>query len=290
MSGIDVQISKEITIIRNSAAQAQYTLKTENAFGIIYNSLEKHFPDFDNFDLAQNIINSALNGIAEIGSATATKNARPVVSYKLLGQLELGDTLDFFKEYFENKTAISFSIQEVDALRIRCYMRASYLPLSINDPESMSFDALTNVKQVMVALLFYYAYRGYKMVKCRHCGRWFATHSLKNQYCKQVSPCCVDVLKGTAKTCEQAVRQITQNCTRLRNAIRTKVGRTTAAQLYVSDFSQAFEEENAVLEQAAREAPTVANLTAYYYYLKQINKSRGWTGGESDAKHNKTGK
>lgn len=150
-------------------------------------------------------------------------------------------------------------------------MKSNYLPVSINETTSMEFDDLTNVTQVMVALLYYYSYYGFKLVKCRHCGRWFATKSLKNQYCKQISPCCGEILKGENKSCEQAVRQIMQNCTRLRGAIRTKASNTVSAQLHSSKFLPEFEKENMGLECAARERPTVDNLTLYYNFLKRTN-------------------
>lgn len=280
---MNIRITEQITTIRNDNAQCQWTIKTENCFGLIYNSLERHFPNFNEDAIVTNCINYMRN-------AMTGKDIHPATSYKLLGRVERGHTLLFFREYFDGKESVVFSLQDVDKIRIASRMKSNYLPVSINETTSMEFDDLTNVTQVMVALLYYYSYYGFKLVKCRHCGRWFATKSLKNQYCKQISPCCGDILKGEKKTCEQAVRQITQNCTRLRNAIRTKAGRTTAAQLYASDFLQAFEVENAVLEQTAREAPTVVNLTAYYGFLRQVNKSRGWTGGKSDGEHNEENK
>lgn len=281
MAGLSIQINRDTAIIRSNAARAVYTLQTENAFGILYSSLETHFPNFDSFDVALNIKNHMRNKLAP-------QKQRTEVSYKLLRCTELGGTLQFFREYFEEKSVV-LSVQEVDKMRIKCAMRSNYLPVSIADTESMEFSDLTTVTQVMVALLYFYAYFGYKLVKCRHCGRWFATHSLKNQYCKQVSPCCGEILKSEQKSCEQAVRQITQNCTRLRNAIRTKAGRTINAQLHESSFLQKFEIDNFALEQAAREAPTVENLTAYYVFLRKVNKSRGWTGGAEHGKHYEAG-
>lgn len=280
---MDICITEQTTTIRNYNAQCQWTVKTENCFGLIYNSLERHFPDFESFDITHNIVNFMHNKIAG-------KEIYSTQSYKLLGCNETGGTLCFFYKYFNKKDSAFFSLQDVDKMRIASCMKSNYLPVSINDTTSMEFDDLTNVTQVMVALLYYYSYYGFKLVKCRHCGRWFATKSLKNQYCKQISPCCGEILKGENKSCEQAVRQIMQNCTRLRNAIRTKAGCTTAAQLYASDFLEAFEAKNAALEQTAREAPTVANLTAYYGFLRQVNKSRGWTGGNSNGEHIKTNK
>lgn len=269
---MNICITEQTTTIRNDNAQCQWTIKTENCFGLIYNSLERHFPDFERFDVEHNIINFVRNKIAG-------KEIYSTQSYKLLGCNETGGTLCFFYEYFNKKDSIFFSLQDVDKMRIASRMKSNYLPASLGDTTSMQFDNLTNVTQVMIALLYYYSYYGFKLAKCRHCGRWFATKSLKNQYCKQISPCCGEILKGENKSCEQAVRQIMQNCTRLRGAIRTKASNTVSAQLHSSKFLPEFEKENMGLECAARERPTVDNLTLYYNFLKRTNKEKKWLGG-----------
>lgn len=280
---MNIRITEQTTIIRNDNVQCQWTVETENCFGLIYNSLEMHFPNFESFDVADNIVNYMRNKMAgeEIYGAQ---------SYKLLGCNETGGTLYFFYDYFNKKDSIFFSMQDVDKMRIASRMKSNYLPVSINDTTSMEFDDLTNVTQVMIALLYYYSYYGFKLVKCHHCGRWFATKSLKNQYCKQISPCCGGILKGEDKNCEQAVRQIMQNCTRLKGSIRTKANSTVSAQLHSNAFLPEFEKRNLELESAAREKPTVDNLTMYYIFLKKTNKEKRWLGENDDGKHNKTNK
>ena len=215
---MNICITEQTTIIRNDNTQPPWKIQTENCFGLIYNSLERHFPNFNEDAIVTNCINYMRNSMTG-------KDIHPATSYKLLGRVERGHTLLFFREYFDGKESVAFSLQDVDKIRIASRMKSNYLPVSINDTTSMEFDDLTNVTQVMVALLYYYSYYGFKLVKCRHCGRWFATKSLKNQYCKQISPCCGEILKGENKSCEQAVRQIMQNCTRLRGAIHRNCGR-----------------------------------------------------------------
>lgn len=280
---MNIRITEQTTTIRNDNAQCQWTIKTENCFGLIYNSLERHFLNFNEDAIVTNCINYMRN-------AMTGKEIYPAISYKLLGRTESGHTLLFFREYFDGKESVTFSLQGVDKMRIASRMKSNYLPVSINDMTSMEFDDLTNVTQVMIALLYYYSYYGFKLVKCHHCGRWFATKSLKNQYCKQISPCCGGILKGEDKNCEQAVRQIMQNCTRLRSAIRTKAGNTISAQLHNSTFLSEFEKKNTELECIARERPTVDNLTMYYNFLKKTNKEKKWLGGQDYGKHNETKK
>ncbi len=57
--------------------------------------------------------------------------------------------------------------------------------------------------------------RGFKFVKCSHCGKWYFTDTLKQKYCKRESP-----YPGyTHLKCEQAVRNIKQQLRRKRNRI-----------------------------------------------------------------------
>ena len=278
---LNLLITMQEAIIRNESERLQWSTKTENCLGLIYNSLERHFPNFTINDISTNCVNYIKNIISE-------NETFPAISYKLLGCSERGHTLLFFHEYFSDKDSVAFSLSEVDKLRIQNRMKSYYLPGGIDDEPGMEFDDLANVTQVVIALLYFYSYYGFKLVKCRHCGRWFATKSLKNLYCNQTSPCCSNILKGSEKNCEQAVRQITQNCTRLRNGIRTKASSTISAQLYQSTFLNEFETQNAVLEAAAKDKPTVENLTAYYNFLKDTNKRRRWLGGNINGQHNET--
>lgn len=186
---MNICITEQTTTIRNDNTQPPWKIQTENCFGLIYNSLERHFPNFNEDAIVTNCINYMRN-------AMTGKDIHPATSYKLLGRVERGHTLLFLREYFDGKESVAFSLQDVDKIRIASRMKSNYLPVSINETTSMEFDDLTNVTQVMVALLYYYSYYGFKLVKCRHCGRWFATKSLKNQYCKQISPCCGEILKG----------------------------------------------------------------------------------------------
>ena len=171
---MNICITEQTTIIRNDNTQPPWKIQTENCFGLIYNSLERHFPNFNEDAIVTNCINYMRNSMTG-------KDIHPATSYKLLGRVERGHTLLFFREYFDGKESVAFSLQDVDKIRIASHMKSNYLPVSINDTTSMEFDDLTNVTQVMVALLYYYSYYGFKLVKCRHCGRWFATKSLKNQ-------------------------------------------------------------------------------------------------------------
>jgi len=70
---------------------------------------------------------------------------------------------------------------------------------------SVCFEYECNrLKEIALAVLHYCLIDGYKTAYCQHCGKLFATQSLKNKYCKRNSP-----YKGyTHLNCELAVKRI----------------------------------------------------------------------------------
>ena len=129
----------------------------------------------------------------------------------------------------------------------------------------------------MVAALYYYAYHEYKLVRCKHCGKWFATKTLKKEYCDRVSPCFGNIVGGkTPLSCEQAVRNILQKCGRMKNRIETKTQQTVTGQLHTNPFLEKFNSQCMPLYVTAKKFPTVNNLTSYYNFLKDTEKERGW--------------
>ena len=88
---MNIRITEQITTIRNDNAQCQWTIKTENCFGLIYNSLERHYPNFNEDAIVTNCINYMRN-------AMTGKDIHPATSYKLLGRVERGHTLLFFRD------------------------------------------------------------------------------------------------------------------------------------------------------------------------------------------------
>ena len=63
-------------------------------------------------------------------------------------------------------------------------MTANFLP----SRGCIQFEQLQSIRHVIIALLYFYAVNGYKLTRCKHCGRWFATKTLKELYCSKQSP------------------------------------------------------------------------------------------------------
>lgn len=242
--------------------------KTPEFFGLVLEKLEFHFPDFNanllGAHIAAHVING-LNGVTE---------KDPV---QFFGCTELGSTLYDLLYFIGGRSVITPTLKEIEEMRISHRMAANFLPVSITDKNSMRFEDLVTVTQVMIAALYYYAYNDLKLVRCKHCGRWFATDTLKKAYCDRESPCFGSIIKGkTPLTCEQAVRNIQQKCGRIKNRIETKASQTVAAQLHDSSFLLEFSTQCVPLHDAAKKSPTVSNLTNYYNFLKNTEERKGW--------------
>ena len=80
---MNICITEQTTTIRNDNTQPPWKIQTENCFGLIYNSLERHFPNFNEDAIVTNCINYMRN-------AMTGKDIHPATSYKLLGRVERG--------------------------------------------------------------------------------------------------------------------------------------------------------------------------------------------------------
>ena len=121
----------------------------------------------------------------------------------------------------------------------------------------------------MIAALYYYAYNEYKIVRCRHCGKWFATKTLKEQYCKRISPCFGDIIKGkTPLPCEQAVRNIKQKQSRRHKNVYSYLDISAKDQEEIEHFKT----ESKKLKEAITRSPSVENFKKYEDFLNRYPK------------------
>ena len=265
---LNISITKDKTTVENTNLYCKWTLETSVFFGIVYENLERHFPDFDCESLGARIaahVLKAINGEIE---------KEPV---KIFGCTELGSTLYDLIYYINGRSVLEPTLKDIEEIRISNRMAVNYLPVSLNDKDGMRFEGLKTVTQVMIAALYYYAYHDFKLVRCKHCSTWFATKTLKKEYCDRISPCFDTIIKGkTPLPCEKAVRNIFQKCGRIKNRIETKANQTVSAQLHRNSFIDQFQRECEPLYLSAKESPTVQNLTNYYNFLKQADKEKGW--------------
>lgn len=131
-------------------------------------------------------------------------------------------------------------------------------------------DGVTSVCEIAYALLYYYAMNGLNLVKCEHCGRWFATDSFKHKFCNRKSP-----VPGYDKlNCEQAVQNIRQQCARVRNRVDTKARLTAATG--GSPFQDWFWQECNRRTEAIKKQASAERQIEYLSFLKEAENSKAW--------------
>ena len=176
---LDIYIDTENTIVHNTNTQGKWTIETPLFFGDIFATLEKNFPNFDYTQMSNTIVNHISNKL--IGKKEQN-------SY-LFHCEEYGVTLYQLLSFIDDKIVLTPTLKDIENLRITHRMTTTYLPININQSGDMCFKGLKTVTQVMIAALYYYAYNGYKLKRCVHCEKWFATKTLKEEFCKRNSPC-----------------------------------------------------------------------------------------------------
>lgn len=155
------------------------------------------------------------------------------------------------------------------------------------------FHERATMREILFSVVHYYILNGYKLAKCKHCEKWFATKSLKIEYCERISPCYNMVVSGKPvlrkpQKCEQAVKTIKQRLEDRKESIYQN--------WYVNHPDKLYEpngllNEYTRLKNAMKAAPTVSNIVAFQEYLysetmpKQTRPNRKH-GGAYHGKHN----
>ena len=274
---LEIRINEERTIVENTIMKCQWTLNTSDFFGDVYSILENNFPGISPESVEQHTRTYLVNKL----------NEHPVAPpATIFGCNELGATLLTLIDYIEDNTKhdigtdrsyIFPTLKDLEEYRIINRMRSNYLPDSFDDNNGIHFSGLATVTQVLISALYFYAYHDYKLARCQHCGKWFATKNLKKKYCDRVSPCFGTIVKGkTPLSCEQAVRNILQKCSRKKNRITTKMNQRSAIKYPDSTYEDTFNADCSRLYNLAKLEPTTENLTKYHNFLETSEKERGW--------------
>lgn len=274
---LEIIINEEKTIVENTIMRCKWTLNTSDFFGDVFYKLEHYFPEISPKAVEENIKHYYLGKL----------NGKPVEPPGIIfGCAETGETLLNLIGYIEDTTKhdkcanhsyISPTLKELEEFRIANRMASNYLPDRFDEENSIRFSNLDTVTHVLIASLYFYAYHDYKIARCQHCGKWYATKTLKKKYCNRISPCFGSIIKGKESlSCEQAVRNILQKCSRIKNRIETKTRQTAAAQRHESIFEDNFRKQCEHFYKAAKSDPTVENLTNYHNFLEATEKEKGW--------------
>lgn len=138
---------------------------------------------------------------------------------------------------------------------------------------------------IVFSSIHYALGKGMKLSKCEHCGKWFfkdgGRSGSRKMFCDRKSP-----FKGYEHlSCEQAVRNIKQQCGRIKNRIETKAYNANKDNIlnhsyshFVWDFQKQCEQYTNKLQKSN----TVENLSAYMHFLSSVEKRKEWQHYGSD--------
>ncbi len=269
---LNITINKESTTVQNPELYMQWTLKTVEFFGNVYATLEDDLPDYNDEESAIIVIKHLIKHGLHI-EGIDDKWADDLTETHLFGFNEFGTTLYYLRKFINGRDTLILTWKDIEKLRIEHNMEATYLPVSIIDDDGMRFNELNSPFQVVIAVLYYYVYNDYKLVKCSHCGKWFATKTLKEKYCKRISPCFGDIITGkTPLPCEQAVRNIKQKQRVRYEAIYKSFWNYNSLK---ADEQKYFMNKSYEMREAINQAPTVENFKRYEDFLNSYPK-RTW--------------
>lgn len=272
---LNIIINKEKAIVINTTTGGQWTMDTENFFGTVYSSLEKNYPNFDCDKMSEVIIAHIKKELSEQDD----ENEKYIFHCK-----EIGVSYYDLLMYINGHKVLIPTLKDIEKLRIEHRMTSGYLPTGISDDGGMKFEGLETVTQVIIAALYYYAFNGYKLVRCKHCGRWFATKTLETEYCNRISPCYNMIVSGekvlnAKQPCGIAVKRIKKRLQDRRKAIYNKLylgqpncdGKCErcpyddciAGEVACAEFCNSYKR----LKSAITECPSVDNFLAMHRFL-----------------------
>lgn len=226
----------------------------ECAFGNVVSMLEGEFPS-DNYDQPGYISKVIIDKLSGKGK-----------SKEIWGMHESGSVMHTIYHFLNGEDKITLSLKAMEEMRILHGLTINFLPINqINLDEGIKFKNVRSITDVVYSILYYYAYNGYKLVKCEHCGRWFVTNTFKNKYCPRKS-----TFDGyTHLKCEQAVRNISQELQREKKRIYNNM--TTYKDSSNPDV-YSFLDECAFYHGEIKKRATVKNLKAYFDFLKRTKE------------------
>lgn len=269
---MDVIITpQKVTIQVNP--MAVYCLGTTlNAFGNLVAVLENKFPEIKSFS-GDEYGNMIVDRLSKKLSGNADGEEHIENLWGLNISIDNAYGVLNFADFFDGNDKIKLTVQDVEIWKFRHSVEKPASPLdrfNTNYDAGIRMDGVTSVCEIAYALLYYYAMNGLNLVKCEHCGRWFATDSFKHKFCSRNSP----VPGYTHKNCEQAVQNIRQQCARVRNRVDTKARLTAATGGY--PFQEWFWQECNRRTEAIKKQASAERQIEYLGFLKEAENSKAW--------------
>lgn len=136
-----------------------------------------------------------------------------------------------------------------------------------------------SISDMVAAIIHYYMVYGFKVISCKHCGRIFATQSLKTVYCSRISPYKnrFSQKRSRPESCKDTVKREIQ-------FLKNKKGKLLDRIRNSSDVMRGYTEDiyndiyckcNEYMEQVSK-SPTPKLLDEFNYYLERTAQERKW--------------
>ena len=137
---------------------------------------------------------------------------------------------------------------------------------SVTDKIFYEYES-TDIKDIIFSTIHFALSDGYKLVKCKHCERWFFTQTLKEEYCKRLSPCfdmvdCDTKVLREKASCGKAIDTIKRRFRDRKKAIYNK--------WYIEGDDEACENLNRTYKRLMdnlKKAPNKENILILHRYL-----------------------
>lgn len=266
-------------------------------------SLEDNETPLENLAFDQYTHNYLLNFTYLLGDLIATDNPFERLKTLFIGASEKASLVfahqlhkaeKLYKQYVSyNNFSLEFLSVFANEKRIHInptlceIINDRFFPLktdSVTDKIFYEYES-TDIKDIIFSTIHFALSDGYKLVKCKHCERWFFTQTLKEEYCKRLSPCFDLVICNTKVlrekvSCGKAVDTIKRRFRDRKKTIYDK-WRNCSDNCPLFDDCSKCPYEDCVFEQKCDELckahkqnmsnilkkPTVENIVEYHKYL-----------------------
>lgn len=257
---------RDVVSLIDTEKMGAYCLGTiKNSFGNVLSMFESEFPEAsgdDSLFWIPGFIDEFQNGFS--------KSSRKIWGYKERG-LSLWQTNEFLEMHkgaFSTKGIFYPTSRDIEELRISHNITVSPLP----SETGLSLH-VSQPFHVIFGILWFYAYYGYGLKRCRVCGRWFAVQKNNAQagYCsrKYVFSDCFGKVQEYS-SCQIAYEKIMDRCKKRYRALYKRCWDYYGAD---NPVTQEVVQENDILHSTAKAFPTRDNLQKYqrFLYVKSEN-------------------
>lgn len=162
---------------------------------------------------------------------------------------------------------------------ISCFDKFSKPKSNVEDIDTWFEYECLSVSDMVVAIIHYYMVYGFKVIPCKHCGRVFATQSLKTVYCNRISPYKNDFSqkKSRPEPCKDTVKREIQFLRKKKDRLLDRIRNSSDVMRgYTEDVYDKLRQECSQYMDLVSKAPTPENFEKFNYYLECVAQKKEW--------------